>query len=192
MLRTAPERVITACCALACCFTAFSFRLVHLQVTRHEELAEKAAEAHGTKKIISARRGAITDIRGIPLAQNEPVKTVVVDGSLVRDAEALAQLLAGPLQMPEKVLIEKITRTRWSDKEKQNVPVRYTVLKKEVSELVAADLAVQLSENKIRAIMFEQEAIRTYPNGDMASHVIGYTDHDAKGMEGVERSMNEF
>src|SRR3954471_19648468 len=120
MIRTAPERVITACCALACCFTAFSFRLVHLQVTRHEELAEKALESHGTKKLISARRGAITDIRGIPLAQNEPVKTVVVDGSLVRnpgppaskdakvirDPESLAKLLAGPLQMPESVLLE--------------------------------------------------------------------------------------
>jgi cell division protein FtsI/penicillin-binding protein 2 len=192
MIRTAPERVITACCALACCFTAFSFRLVDLQVTRHGEFAEKAAEAHGTKKIISARRGAITDVRGIPLAQNEPVKTVVVDGSLVRDPDALAELLSGPLEMPANVLLEKITRTHWSDKEQKNVPVRYTVLKKELSELVAAELAVQLSENKIRAITFEQEAIRTYPNGDMASHVIGYVDHESKGMEGVERSMNEF
>lgn len=192
MIRTAPERVITACCLLACCFTLFSFRLVHLQVTRHEELAEKAAEAHGTKKIISARRGAITDIRGIPLAQNEPVKTVVVDGSLVKDPDALAELLAGPLEMPVKVLRDKITRTRWSDREQKDVPIRYTVLKKEVSELVAADLAVQLSDAKIRGITFEQEAIRTYPNGEMASHVIGYVDHDSKGMEGVERSMNEY
>src|SRR3954469_6464118 len=133
MLRTAPERVLTACCALACCFTAFSFRLVHLQVTMHEELTEKALETHGTKKTIFARRGAITDIRGLPLAQNEPVKTVVVDGSLVpspgpptskaptviRDPESLAHLLAGPLQMPEKVLLEKITRTKWSEKEQQ-------------------------------------------------------------------------
>src|SRR3954469_18334416 len=131
MIKTAPERVITACCALACCFTLFSFRLVHLQVTRHEELAEKAAEAHWPRKIISARRGAITDIRGIPLAQNEPVKTVVVDGSLVRDPEALAQMLAGPLEMPANVLLDKITRSRWSDKDQKDVPVRYTVLKKE-------------------------------------------------------------
>lgn len=192
MIKTAPERVITACCLLACCFTAFSFRLVHLQVTRHAELAEKAADAHGTKKIISARRGAITDIRGIPLAQNEPVKTVVVDGSLVKDPQALAELLTGPLEMPVKVLYDKITRTRWSEKEQKNVPVRYTVLKKEVSELVAADLAVQIADNKIRGVLFEQEAIRTYPNGDMASHVIGYVDHEARGMEGVERSMNEY
>src|SRR4051812_5703363 len=100
MIRTAPQRVITARCLLACCFTAFSFRLVHLQVTRHDELAERAAEAHGTRRIISARRGAITDIRGVPLAQNEPVKSVVVDGSLVGDADAFAQFLSGPLEMP--------------------------------------------------------------------------------------------
>ncbi len=202
MLRSPQERLLTASCALACCFTAFSFRLVHLQVTMHDAYAQQAAEAHGTKKVIPARRGSIFDARGAPLATNEPVKTVVADGSLVGNAEALARLLAEPLDLPAAVLLEKLSRSRWSDREQKNVPLRYIVLKKDVPEVAAIALQARLAERSedaptaklekknARAITFEQDSIRVYPNGEMACHVIGYTNHDNLGMEGVERSMN--
>src|SRR3954464_2023995 len=100
MLRSAPERVLVACFALVFCFTGFSFRLVQLQVTKHDEYAALAAKAHGTKRTIPARRGSILDSRGTPLAQNEPVKTVIVDASTAavdkafQDYEGIAKVLA--------------------------------------------------------------------------------------------------
>lgn len=191
MIRTAPERVLTACCALACCFTLFSFRLVHLQVARHEELSEKATVAHGTRQTIYARRGNITDIRGVSLAQNEPVKTVVIDASLVKDLPKLGEILASTLEMPLKTVQEKLERTTWSEKEQAKVPSRYIVIKKDVAEDVSIDLANKVREADLRGLMFEQETIRVYPNGEMACHVIGYTNNKGDGMEGVERSMND-
>ncbi len=41
-------------------------------------------------------------------------------------------------------------------------------------------------------MFFEQEAVRVYPNGSMLSHVVGYVNRENKGMEGVERSMDEW
>ena len=46
------------------CFTGFSARLVHLQVTKHDEYVALAAENHGGKQTIYARRGIVQDIRG--------------------------------------------------------------------------------------------------------------------------------
>ena len=60
---------------------------------------------------------------------------------------------------------------------------------------MAADLAETLlaqQKNKIRAITFEQDSIRVYPNGEMACHVIGYTDNEGHGVAGIERSMESF
>src|SRR5215217_1444472 len=106
MLRSAPERVLTACCALACCFTLFSFRLVHIQVTKHDEYAALAAKTHGTKQTLYARRGTISDVRGTPLAQNEPVKRVVADASIMKDLQLAATVIAKRLDMNEASVLK--------------------------------------------------------------------------------------
>ncbi|MHA3773507.1 peptidoglycan D,D-transpeptidase FtsI family protein [Verrucomicrobiota bacterium sgz303538] len=189
---TSRGRAAIASCALACVFTGFSFRLVHIQVTKHEEYAALAADNHAVKQTIYARRGSILDAHGLPLAQNEPVKTVVADGSLIKDPEVMAALLAKPLAMSEKVLLEKLTRKYFSKREGVELPSRYIVLKKEVPELVATAIGDQLAEAKLRGIFFEQESIRVYPNADMLCHVLGYIDHDNRGIEGIERVMDDY
>src|SRR5256886_15545574 len=87
-------------CALVCVFfialfSAFSFRLVYLQLVKHDQYAAMAAEKHVYKQPIYAERGAITDANGEVLAHNAPVETVVADSShLSREkmAEAVALL----------------------------------------------------------------------------------------------------
>ena len=140
MSASPKKRVLFACCALACCFTGFSARLVHLQVTMHDEYTARAATNHDLKQTIYARRGSIQDASGLPLAQNEPVKTVVADASLIRDRAAVARLLAGPLAMPEAAILEKLEREQWSDAQQKNVPRQYVVLKREVSEVAASEI----------------------------------------------------
>lgn len=195
-----PERrALVASIAMATCFTAFSFRLVQLQVTKHDYYSAKAAGQNVHKEPILARRGAIMDVHGEPLAQNEPVKTVIADGSLINDPEQLGKLLTGPLQMPVGQIVEKLQRTTFSKSENKEVPLRYIVLKKQVPEAEAASIAALLPgarKSKIieatPAIRFDQDSVRTYPNGSMLSHVIGYINSQSLGMDGVERSMNQY
>jgi cell division protein FtsI (penicillin-binding protein 3)/stage V sporulation protein D (sporulation-specific penicillin-binding protein) len=181
MTRSAKVRALIACCALALVFTGFSARLVHLQVTMHETWAEKAREKHGTKEITYGRRGIIMDINQQTLADNDPVRTVLADASMITDPDDAAALMAAPLGMDEADLRAKLASGR-----------RYMVLKKDVPENIADELDTRLSVRSIRGITFQQDADRIYPNGTMACHVIGFINADHQGVQGVEAQEDEY
>jgi cell division protein FtsI/penicillin-binding protein 2 len=181
MNQSAKVRALIACCALALCFTGFSARLVHLQVTMHDKYAAMALAKHGDKEIIYARRGLITDVNNQTLADNEPARMVVADDSLVTDPDVTAGLLAGPLGLDENDLLAKLSSGR-----------RYIVLKKDLPEETAVQLENRLEVRGIRGITFEQDSARLYPNGTMGCHVIGFTNGDHQGVEGIEAQEEQY
>lgn len=183
MKRGAGIRMLTACLGLAACFAIFSYRLVCLQVVKHDEYSALAAEKHVNKQITYAQRGSIQDVHQEILADNEPIKTVIADGSLIAKPSALAGLLAKPLKM-ERAGLEATLGSIGSDK-------RYVVIKKRVPESVANDLENQLRRRSLRGIYFEQDSSRIYPNGPMLCHVLGFMDHTHRGVEGVEKAMDD-
>ena len=72
-------------CALVCVFFAllfsvFSYRLIYLQMVKHDYYSQLAAEKNVGRNVIPAERGAIYDANNEVLAQNVPVATVVADG----------------------------------------------------------------------------------------------------------------
>src|SRR5881398_3827321 len=175
-------------CALVCIgfvllFSAFSFRLVYLQLVKHDEYAGLAAEKHVYKQPIYAERGVITDANGEILAHNIPVEIVVADTShLTKEkvAEAVA-LLSQELKLDRDELSEKLGSDR-----------HYIVLKRDVPTSAADALRAKLREQNLRGVYFEHDAARLYPNGSMLCHVIGFTDFEHKGIQGVEASMEEY
>ncbi len=192
MNRTAGTRALITCVSLAGCFTAFSARLVHLQVTDHDYYVELAAKNHVKRQPIYARRGTISDIRGEVLAQNDPVKKVVADASLITDQAAVAALLAGPLGLSEAQIVEKLAHQIYSKEREKNIPDPYIVLKAEIGANVADDLALEMAGRKMRGVFFKQGARRTYPNGQMLCHILGYVNNQDTGVDGVERTMDQF
>ena len=178
--------------ATAVLFTGVSLRLVDLQVARHGYYAGLALEKHSARQAISARRGSITDSRGEMLATNEPVKTVVVDASITKRPDDVAEILARHLQMPEDVVRQKIGRSIWSSPLESMIPSRYIVIKREVSEFTAEALMKELTQRKIRGVSLEQDFIRVYPNGSMLCHVVGFMNRAGVGVEGVEREMQQW
>lgn len=199
MKTTARSRALITCFGLAGIFTLFSVRLIHVQVAMAEEFTAEAASKHTGKQVIYARRGIIHDIHGEPLAQNEPVKTVVADASLIKDREAFAALIAGPLEVPETVINGQLSRLAKSKLTGKLEPCRYIVLKKDVPETTASRLAQIAVEAKAKgvlanpeAIRFEQDFIRRYPNGQLLCHVLGFTNGTNMGMDGVERTMEQY
>ena len=196
MIRTPRTRALIACCGLACCFTAFSARLVHLQVTMHDFYLAKAHKDHGVRQVLAGRRGAITDIHGEALAQNEPVKTVVVDAGLVKDPALLADVLAKTLGVNREKVFAQMTRETWSATQEKNVRSSYIVVKKEVPQDVVETLTAQLvQQKKMRGVSFEQSANRIYPNGPMLCHVLGFlgfVDGKSEAVDGIERTMDSF
>ena len=65
-------------------------------------------------------------------------------------------------------------------------------LKREVPDATATALREKLRVQNLRGIYFEHDSTRIYPNGSMLCHVIGFTDFDHRGIQGVEASMEEY
>ncbi len=173
-------------CALVCLgfillFSLFSFRLIYLQMIKHDEYAGLAAEKHVIKQPIFAERGAILDANNEVLANNVPVETVVADATRLNNVDATVDLVADELRLPRAEVSEKLQTDR-----------RYIVLKREVAKANADLLNQKLRAQNFRGIYFEQDAMRVYPNGAMLCHVIGFTDFEHKGIQGVEGSMDEY
>src|SRR6185369_498803 len=69
---------------------------------------------------------------------------------------------------------------------------RYIVLKREVTDVVVTALRAKLRAQDLKGIDFERDSKRIYPNGSMLCHVIGFTDFEHHGIQGVEASMEEY
>ena len=174
-------RCALVCCAFIALFSLFSFRLVYLQLLKHKEYTELAAEKHVHKQTIYAERGRIVDANGEVLAHNIPVETVVADGSLLNNIEGAVSLLSPALKMPASEVAEKLHSER-----------RYIVVKRQVPETVAMALRDQLRAGNVRGIYFERDSARIYPQDSMLCHVIGFTDFEHHGIQGVESSMDQY
>src|SRR5256714_14818624 len=173
-------------CALVCAafvglFSIFSFRLIYLQTIKHDEYAGLAAKKNVYQQVIHAERGMILDANNEVLAHNIPMETVVADATHLSDVQATVDLLNAKLEIPSQELAEKLNSDR-----------RYIVIKRELPAARANALREKLRAGNLRGIYFEHDAMRIYPNGSMLCHVIGFTDFDHHGIQGVEASMEEY
>jgi cell division protein FtsI (penicillin-binding protein 3)/stage V sporulation protein D (sporulation-specific penicillin-binding protein) len=169
------------CAAFIGLFSIFSFRLIYLQAIKHDEYAGLAAETHVYKQVIHAERGMILDANNEVLAHNIPMENVVADATHLGNVQATVELLNAELEVPSQEVAEKLNSGR-----------RYIVIKREVPAARANALREKLRAGNLRGIYFEHDATRIYPNGSMLCHVIGFTDFDHHGIQGVEASMEEY
>lgn len=190
-------------------FTALGYRLVDLQVIRHHDLQERAE--HNTHRTISRppMRGTILDIRGNPLATSVPAKIICADPSLVGDRRVeVARAIAPLLQTNENFVFERLA-PRMREDGKTN---GYIVLKRKVTldaweaiKKTMSTLTFGVDESKLKAVdkrfytnlrakavFAEDDEIRVYPNGRLASHILGYVGNDElqSGQNGIELAFN--
>jgi cell division protein FtsI (penicillin-binding protein 3)/stage V sporulation protein D (sporulation-specific penicillin-binding protein) len=175
------RRCVLVCAAFIGLFSIFSFRLIYLQVIKHDEYAGLAAKKNVYEQKICAERGRILDANNEVLAHNIPVETVYADTTHLNNREEIADLVSNELGIPSGEVAEKLNSGR-----------RYIVIKRQVSERTTKALREKLRAGKLRGIYFEDDATRIYPNGSMLCHVIGFTDFDHHGIQGVEASMEEY
>lgn len=166
---------------MAALFTIFSARLIDLQVSRHAKYARVAAQRNTIQQVIPARRGLIKDRNGAVLAYNVPMRTVILDGTHVNNAPALAALAAPVLQMDEKELEAKLVTDR-----------KYVVLKRKVPEPDAFALRRAMQEKNLRGLYFDPDASRAYVNNSMLCHLIGFLNREGEGVQGIEMSMDSW
>jgi len=166
--------------ALASVFTALSFRLFDLHVLQHKELSALAQANREQVVHRQGRRGMILDVNGNPLASSLSVRIVTADATITTpQASAIAEQLAPLLKTDVDSLTQKLSSQS-----------RYVRLNPRVK--LDEDAVQKIRAMKLKGISFEDQFVRSYPNGPLGSHVIGFVNAEEKGVQGIESSMNDY
>lgn len=128
---------------------------------------------------IPAYRGVITDRYGEPLAISTPVVSLWANPKELLTVPEKLPLLAKALDMPAKKLQEKLHRYR----NKQFMYLR--------RQLAPAD-AKPIVELRVKGVYGQKEYQRFYPAGEVAAHLVGFTNVDDSGQEGVELAYDKW
>ncbi|MFA9275633.1 MAG: peptidoglycan D,D-transpeptidase FtsI family protein [Candidatus Aquirickettsiella gammari] len=153
-------------------FVALMVRALWLQGITNEFLQKQGASRYARTLELSATRGKITDRHGQVLASSVPVKAIWASSESVLEAspEKVTQL-AALLEMSEAELRKKLVSDR-----------QFVYLKRQAEQpLVDKVLALGIA-----GIKTEKEYKRFYPEGEVMAHVVGFTNVEDKGQEGIE------
>ena len=196
--RLQTKRVFLLVALLALAFTGLGYRLVDLQVMRHEELLGKAQRS--TPIPLRSHRGDILDARGNLLATSISVKTICAAPSLMAGHQAeVARVIAPLLKMSEAAVYQQLFPRLLKNSKGETVTngLHYVRLQKNVSEETWQQIksvmtnrtlltfgvdekklpkSKQTFYNNLRksAIFAEAGQLRVYPNGALAAHVLGF------------------
>ena len=154
-------------------------RLFFIQIIEHDAWLAKADEEHTLLETIVAKRGEIymmDDGEPVPVALNQTTYNVIIDPS-VTDKEGISHALNTYAADQIAVDIDEIYSTEG---------LRYSVVAKNISR-TAAD---QIAEENLSAVWFQPNNQRVYPEGEMASGLLGFVNADGLGQYGVEGSLN--
>ncbi len=169
--------LVSACFVLVA--SSLVARAVHLQVLDKEFLNQQADTRHLRTEKISAHRGTITDRNGEPLAISTPVDSIWANPKELAAAVNRVPKLAAALGLDSDLLIRRITRSM--DKE-------FLYLKRHLSP----ERAQEVLALKLPGVNVQREYRRYYPAGEVAGHLVGFTDIDDEGQEGLELAFNHW
>jgi cell division protein FtsI (penicillin-binding protein 3) len=166
-------RIAIAIISVALC--GLGYRAYGLQVDDYSHYADLATRQHGLAVDIPAPRGTILDARDRPLAISADSDSIWADPREIRDVAATAERLAAILGGDPAVLEAKLGAER-----------RFVWIDRHVDPQVAA--AVRAA--KLAGIEIAREPRRWYPAGALGGPVLGHTNVDGVGIDGLELAHN--
>lgn len=184
---TSVRRSILVAMALlgVAAFLVLAGRLVKLMLVDHDYYEAKAISNQTRSTRVTASRGAVYDRNMELLAASSSVETIFLDPLQLRqngvDLDLLAKNLAPILDISEDFIKEQAADTQ----------MRYKVLKRRQGLEVCNQVRAFLNENDITGVYLEQDSLRYYPNGSVASQLLGFTNSDNVGSEGLEAYYNK-
>ncbi len=159
-------------------FAVMAGRALFLQFFNADFLKQRG-NAQALKVIdVSAVRGMILDRNGQPLAISTPVDAVSADPS---------KLYANPKSWKPLAKILGISYSKLKEKIERNRKRRFIYLNRQV----LPDTAERAMALDIEGVFLRREYRRYYPLGAVTGHLVGFTNVDGRGLEGIELAYNE-
>lgn len=155
-------------------------RLFYLQIIRHDYYQQAALSDQLKQYTIAADRGIIEAHQGsdvVPLVLNQKLYTLYADPSLIKDPTGTASKLAA------------VTHAKTNDYQKlmRVKDSRYQVLANRLNETTKN----QIMRLKLPGIGLQAQDYRVYPEGQLASQVLGFVDNSGSGRYGVEQQFDK-
>ena len=161
---------------------ALVWRAVDQQILEKDFLQSEGADRYLDEVEVPAHRGLITDRRGDVLALSTPVDSIAASPRVLgTDIEQLL-VLAKALEMDAEELRGKLVR--YSQR-------HFVYLKRRLPPAEAAHVMDVAKANGIQGVHIEREYKRYYPAGEVFGHVMGFTDVDDMGQEGLELAFDQ-
>lgn len=177
-------RFVLLCCCIFAALVGLLARVAYLQIVNPEKLVREGDARSLRTQQISTSRGMIKDRDNRPLAVSVPVNAIWADPKEVNEHGGVTldnrwKALADAIGMPLDKLVARINT---------NPKGRFVYLARQVH----ADIADYIHKLKLPGIFSKQESRRYYPAGQVTAHIIGVTNIDGAGIEGVEKSFDRW
>jgi cell division protein FtsI (penicillin-binding protein 3) len=178
--KTAPaSRLYAFLLVFLLCSVALVARAVNLQIVDTDFLQDQGEARYLREVKVATRRGNILDRNGEPLAVSTPVDSVWVNpGELLQapeDIEPLARVLGVEAEEIERRLTQRAGR-------------EFVWLRRRLHP----DVAAEIEALGLHGVFLQKEYRRFYPAGEVTSHLIGFTNIDDVGQEGLELAYNDW
>ncbi len=157
----------------------FGVRLFYVQIIRYDHYKQAALSDQLKHFAIPASRGIISVHEAgatVPIVLNQRLYTLYADPTFIKDPATAAAKVAG------------VTGGKVSDYEDlmRTKHTRYVVLARKLSE----DQSKAIAKLKLAGVGAEEQDYRTYPQGSMASQLLGFVNNDGVGTYGIEQALN--
>jgi cell division protein FtsI (penicillin-binding protein 3) len=164
---------------LALATASILIRALYLQVFHKDFLQEQGNERYLRVLEIPAHRGMILDRNSEPLAVSSPVDSVWAQPQLLLQYRDRLPALARLLDMPTAQLEQKIVLRQERE---------FVYLKRHL----APSVAQRVMGLGLPGVYLQREYRRYYPTAEVTSHLLGFTDIDDRGQEGLELAFNDW
>jgi cell division protein FtsI (penicillin-binding protein 3) len=178
-----PWRFWVVLGAVTLVFMLLAVRAAYIQVIAPDLLVEEGDSRTLRTRNTPTYRGLIKDTNGVELAVSVPVRAVWADPKIIHEKGAMHYhrrwlALADVLGQEMTELLERV----------DDPSRRFVYLQRQVSPAMAR----YVEQLDIPGIYLRQESRRYYPTGEVTAQLIGITDVDDKGIEGLERLYNDW
>ncbi|SFU60144.1 peptidoglycan synthetase FtsI [Nitrosomonas eutropha] len=162
---------------LLTCLIVLISRSIYLQALNKDFLQQQGQSRHERVIEQNMQRGNIKDRNGEILAVSAPVRSVWIEPQRVNATPEQIRQLAGLTGVEEAVIQQRILSGK-----------KFVYLRRQLPP----ELAEKVAELNIKGVNLKHEFYRYYPARELAAHILGFTDIDGRGQEGMELAWQDM
>ena len=161
----------------------FVLRLFQLQILQHDEYVQRAKASQQRSFVIPATRGEIYMMDGktaVPVVLNQTVYTAIADPQMVESSKH-GEIIKSLRDVAGGELVDGV------EEKLSNKKSRYEVLAKNLTRTQAETLKAK----NYAGILYQQGSVRSYSEGQLGAHALGFVNSEGEGQYGVEGGLND-